>query len=194
MHVLMAVFSQILEEYVDSAYVFGISRAEPTRTATRLLKSINGESRLLDSSAKSLLTILDITGIKRQKKKQWVLLTNELLSKDAQCAKQASDHTLKRIVSCFNARLEQMCGSPINETDTLALKAALEPYMAIVCALHVQEADYGFMLYPAIENDVPMTFRASGMEDVSGEDKGLLQACFFPALYKRVMKSDDEVS
>ncbi|THY99969.1 hypothetical protein D6C93_03812 [Aureobasidium pullulans] len=64
---------------------------------------------------------------------------------------------------------------------------AIEPPQA-----DAKEADYGFMLYPAIENDVPMTFRASEMEDVSGEDKGLLQACFFPALYKRVMKSDDE--
>ncbi|KAH0155615.1 hypothetical protein KCU67_g8636, partial [Aureobasidium melanogenum] len=115
-----------------------------------------------------------------QRKKQWVTLTNSILSKDKERSQQTSDNTLAGF-----------------SKDMLELKTVIEPYMPAIFALHLQEADYFISMLPAtaVENKelTPQIFNADTMEDLSGEDEGFLQASYFPLVCKETIKDDGKV-
>lgn len=140
----------------------------------------------------------DIPGATRQRKKQWVILTSGILSKDKERSQQVSDNTLAGFVDAVETTLAQVFGFSFQSKDMLALKTVIGPYMPAIFALHLQEADYVLSMLPAaaVKNEElePQIFNADMMEDSSGEDEGFLQASYFPLVCKENIKDGGTVS
>ena len=102
--------------------------------------------------------------------------------------------TLANFITYIESALKVMVGPSFDSNSLPALRTAIEPFVPIVFALQIQEAEYRVVLLSAINNGVPRNFDAIKMEDVFGEEKGILQASVFPAVFKEVMKGSDKVS
>ncbi|KAG9595706.1 hypothetical protein KCU77_g6478, partial [Aureobasidium melanogenum] len=180
MHALIATFSHVLVHVMKSKYVFGYAPNGRIKAANRLAHHLE-----------------DIPGATRQRKKQWVTLTNSILSKDKERSQQTSDNTLAGFVGAVETTLRQVFGFSFQSKDMLELKTVIEPYMPAIFALYLQEADYFISMLPAtaVENKelTPQIFNADMMEDLSGEDEGFLQASYFPLICKETIKDDGKV-
>ncbi|THY77791.1 hypothetical protein D6C86_07245 [Aureobasidium pullulans] len=176
MHALIAMFSNALVCWMDARHIFGSASAGPIASATNLFKAFD-----------------EIPSATKQRKKQWAILTNEILSKNIQASIEASHTTLANFITYIESALKVMVGPSFDSNSLPALRTAIEPFMPIVFALQIQEAEYRVVLLSAINNGVPRNFDAIKMEDVFGEEKGILQASVFPAVFKEVMKGSDKV-
>ncbi|KAG9748604.1 hypothetical protein KCU73_g7045, partial [Aureobasidium melanogenum] len=172
MHTLVAVFSLALFHFCNQNYAFGFPSAEPTKSAMSLLRAIN--------------RIPDVT---KQRKKQWVILTKELLSMDEN-SWQASA-TLTEFIHYAGENFEKIMGPSFDSNSLLELKTAVEPFIQVIFDLPTQEAEYRLRMLFAQTDGMREPFEAVEMEDVYGEESGNLEAFLFPAITKEVMKSSD---
>lgn len=124
------------------------------------------------------------------KKKQWTLLTNEILFKDNEANKQTQNKYAEMVARFVQRDLGADC--PNASTITQKLRSAIEPHMHIVQALYHQEADYSMVLPPATaKGKAAYLLQPKYMYEVNGEDEGRLQASIFPILYKEVVHKGD---
>ncbi|KAG9563813.1 hypothetical protein KCU71_g6495, partial [Aureobasidium melanogenum] len=174
MHTLVAVFSLALVHFAQGNYAFGYPSTEPIKSATVLLGAID-----------------KIRGVTKQRKKQWAILTNELLSKDGEVSRQTST-TLTEFISFAGGYYKEAMGSTFNSDSLFALETATKPFMQVIFGLHLQEAEYRIGLVFAAQPDKPQrSLDAKEMEDVYGEESGALQASLFPAITKEVISRDN---
>jgi hypothetical protein len=115
-------------------------------------------------------------------------LTNELLSKD----EDASQQSLKEYSVNIARYVQNKLGdSPNASVVAQKLQLAIRPQMHLIQALYHQEAEYDLQLFPAKDGRIGYLLTPALMEDVNGEEEGLLQASFFPALYKLDRREND---
>lgn len=131
----------------------------------------------------------------QQRKKQWVLLTNDILSENPEAAKNSAEETLEKFIKNFEKVLSGFSSSTLDPGIVRKLKSVIKPYMATIYSLNHQQVDYFFEL-PVVVNDnkVPYAFEADNMEDVDQGQAGLLEASLFPLIYKQNLQSKEEVS
>lgn len=130
----------------------------------------------------------------KQRKKQWAILTNELLSKDEEVSRQTST-TLTEFISFAGGYYKEAMGSTFDSDSLFALETATKPFMQVIFGLHLQEAEYRISLVFAAQPDKSQrSLDAKEMEDVYGEESGALQASLFPAITKEVISRDNTVS
>lgn len=67
------------------------------------------------------------------------------------------------------------------------LYSAIRPHIDVVQALYHQEADYSMHLVPVVGEGSSASFVPDSMEEINGEEEGILQASFFPIVYKNVV-------
>lgn len=126
----------------------------------------------------------EIPGLASEKKKQWVLLTNELLSKNEEVTKRS----LTEYVDLIASHVRYCLGATEVASKAVArLTSAIRPHVHIVQALGRQEADYSLHLLPAAKGTMRYRMEPKYMEDVNGEDGGALEAVFFPVLVKKAI-------
>ncbi|KAH0163599.1 hypothetical protein KCU67_g5489, partial [Aureobasidium melanogenum] len=180
MHALIATFSLILVQFMNKKYVFGYCSDDRVESANHLSGCLE-----------------EIHEVTKQRKKQWVTLTNNILSKDVENSQKAFESTLASFVNLVEKSLRQVFGFTFSSDNMVELKAAIKPHMHVIFALHLQEADYGLAMLSAIEvmgEDIkPQIYNADKMEDSSGEDEGILQASYFPMIFKEISKDDGKV-
>ncbi|THY53196.1 hypothetical protein D6C97_06156 [Aureobasidium pullulans] len=173
-HVLMATLSGALETFVEEGHVFGYALGGHIGAAADLHTFMKGESETY------------------QKKKQWVTLTNEILSQDDTFAGEAAESMFEKLASRCQDAVSSSCGKRISSTLDAKLKTAIQPHMAILQALHFQEMEYKLSLPRFFADGRKLSFNPKHMEDVNGEEEGDIEACLFPAVIKRDAGSGDE--
>ncbi|THW38108.1 hypothetical protein D6D21_07957 [Aureobasidium pullulans] len=178
-HVLMATLSGALETFVEEGHVFGYALGGHIGAAADLHTFMKGESE-------------NIPGAAYQKKKQWVTLTNEILSQDDTFAGEAAESMFEKLASRCQDAVSSSCGKRISSTLDAKLKTAIQPHMAILQALHFQEMEYKLSLPRFFADGRKLSFNPKHMEDVNGEEEGDIEACLFPAVIKRDAGSGDE--
>lgn len=87
-------------------------------------------------------------------------------------------------------------GSSLDSDSLLALGTAIKPFMQVIFGLHLQEAEYHIELVFAKQpdDDSQKSLDATEIEDVHGEESGVLQASLFPKITKEVVRSNNMVS
>ncbi|KAH0272649.1 hypothetical protein KCU91_g6533, partial [Aureobasidium melanogenum] len=139
-YALIVLVAETLCSSMNQGWVFGASRMtkEDAQSAIDV-------ANLLHASIKM------IPGVTPERKKQWVFLTNEIVSKDEEAAKRAHKTYVTAVAHHVKSKLED---HPSASIDSKRYK-----------------------------------FSSKYMEDVNGEEEGILQAAFFSGLYK-IIKDD----
>ncbi|KAH0366913.1 hypothetical protein KCU65_g4983, partial [Aureobasidium melanogenum] len=169
-YVLIALFSDALCLSMSQNWVFGASHMD------------NGGS-VIDTANLLHASIEKIAGVAPERKKQWVLLTNEIVSKDERAVKDSEKIYVNALVRHVIKNLGE---HPSASTVGKDLQMAIEQHVHIIQALYQQEADYRMILPLAANASERYPFLCHYMEDVNGEEKGVLQAIFFPYLVKDI--------
>ncbi|KAK6000863.1 hypothetical protein QM012_003588 [Aureobasidium pullulans] len=171
-YALITLFSDALCLSMSQNWIFGASAL-----------NCRAPDNIIDTANFLYASIEKIPGVTPERKKQWVLLTSEIVCKDENAVKNAE----KIYVDALVCHLVKNLGEhPSVSTVGKELQVAIEPHVHFIQALYQQEADYQMILPLAANASERYPFLCHYMEDVNGEEKGMLQAVFFPYLTKTI--------
>ncbi|KAH0282807.1 hypothetical protein M436DRAFT_68310 [Aureobasidium namibiae CBS 147.97] len=167
--------SEILLAILDDDHVFGYASNGVVAEANKLHRSM----RAIEVS--------------EQRKKQWIITTNEILAHDDASAKQAAEDFLEVFVTEAEGIVSRACSKPVSSEAARRLRRAIQPRIAALQALRFQEAEYRLHLFHIPRDGQRISFDTSAMEDVNGYTMGDVDGCetpsletiWFPALIKR---------
>lgn len=192
---LIAIFSRILVFFRSRDFVFGKGSDRSYKSATRFYKSFKGMRRLVRRQNSGLTLSADMSEAAKLRKKQWVLLTNDILSENPEAAKKAAEETLNNFMENFEKVLSGFSSSVLDPSVVRKLRSVIQPHMATIYSLDHQEADYFFELPSAVnDNKARYVFEADNMEDVNQGQAGPLEASLFPLVFKQNLQDENDVS
>ncbi|KAG9646983.1 hypothetical protein KCU64_g10318, partial [Aureobasidium melanogenum] len=150
---------------------------------------VNGSvASVIDTANLLHASIEKIAGVAAERKKQWVLLTNEIVSKDDSAVRDSEKLYIGVLVGHV---MNDLGEHPSASTVRKELQTAIKSHVHIIQALYQQEADYEMALPAAANGLERYAFMCDYMEDVNGEEEGVLQAAFFPYLTKKTGRDRD---
>ncbi|KAH0338557.1 hypothetical protein KCU81_g7581, partial [Aureobasidium melanogenum] len=169
---LVVFVSKALVQSSNQNWVFGVA-AEKSDSLIAMANRLNAK-------------IESIPALAVEKKKQWVMLTNGLISKDEDSVEESLDVWTQVIVQKVEQYLGQE-GRDLESPTIAGLRFAIRPHIHVIQALHHQEADYSIVLLTATKENFRRKFLPDRMDEVNGEEGGVVQASFFPIVYKDVV-------
>ncbi|KEQ67729.1 uncharacterized protein M437DRAFT_62106 [Aureobasidium melanogenum CBS 110374] len=175
MNLCILAVSLVLVDVVNSEMVFGWPHNKLVRAATKCYQKIP-EPRDPE---------------KRKKIKQWLSLTNEVLTDNGQGSMNtAKELVLKFLLDESQRIIEILTDLKINESIRGELSDALEPLLQTVCMLDYQKWQFSFDLVSAMGKGERSLFDPSEMEGMFAEKAGWVKASLFPQLCR--LEQDDQ--
>lgn len=133
-------------------------------------------------------------------KKQWLVLTHQLLKSDfGDSLHTAQERALHAVLDHIQSVTEVMWNIAVTEQMRARLQLLVAPALDILHALHFQQADFFLEMPPVFVNGLPRSFDPETMEDALGQEdehspQSYIVASVFPLIYKIVKDRHTGVS